>query len=427
MTRSFAWLLGVTCLFAAIFGFFAAPASAERRLSERPPGAFADDGGPSLAIFPPQKLTLRFNHRRHVRDLKLTCTTCHERAKTSQSSADSLLPSGTRCDGCHGSNHTHENHVQSDASEPISQCEFCHLGYRPEQGNRVDPLVVPPPNLRFNHRAHAERNIGCANCHGAVESVTLATRDQLPRMRGCFRCHQMPEPSRGDARGACPTCHLTERGVLKTQFLGRKLEPPRWLHNAEHGPDWLERHKVAAGTESRFCANCHKEEYCTACHDGRVRPRQVHPNDFISMHPIAARQNNPTCQSCHRSQSFCVSCHQRAGITMTGPYGNSESRGRFHPPRAVWTDPPRGPGHHAWEAQRNLNACVSCHIERDCAICHATARMGGRGAGSGSGFGQGVNPHPIGFRSRCAAALRKNARPCLVCHEPSDPDLLECR
>ena len=60
-------------------------------------------------------------------------------------------------------------------------------------------------------------------------------------------------------------------------------------------------------------------------------------------------------------------------------------------------------------------------------MCHASARVGARGAGSGVGFGQGVNPHPPGFRSRCGTALRKNARPCLVCHEQSDPILLECR
>ncbi|MFO0566201.1 MAG: hypothetical protein U0263_11100 [Polyangiaceae bacterium] len=158
-----------------------------------------------------------------------------------------------------------------------------------------------------------------------------------------------------------------------------------------------------------------------------MRPRSIHPNDFISMHPIAARQNTPRCTSCHREQTFCIGCHQRAGVTMSGPYGAFAGRGRFHPPQRVWSDPPRSSQHHAWEAERNLSACVSCHTERDCATCHATTKRGGRGFGAGDFGGQGTNPHPRDFRDRCNGALRRNARPCLVCHDPADPQLGECR
>ena len=71
----------------------------------RPPGSLSDDGGPSPVIFPPQTLGIRFNHSRHVRELGMTCTTCHDTAKTSRKSGDSLLPRATRCDACHGSDH----------------------------------------------------------------------------------------------------------------------------------------------------------------------------------------------------------------------------------------------------------------------------------------------------------------------------------
>ncbi len=395
----------------------------------RPPGALPGDGGPSPVIFPPQSLAIRFNHAAHMK-LGATCTTCHARAKTSRASADSLLPAGTSCDGCHGTNHRTE--LVTPGKEALGACGFCHLGHRPEDGQRVTRSVLRPPHLRFNHALHAEQRIDCAKCHGAVGSLELATVDQLPRMRGCFSCHtgesaQSDKPSR-----ACPTCHLTERGGrLVTSFPEGTLEPPAWLHDAEHGPDWLERHKRIAADDSRFCASCHEERFCTGCHDGRVRPRQVHPNDFLSMHAVAARQNSPTCTSCHQQQSFCLSCHQRAGVTLSGPLGNTAGRGRFHPPAAIWTEGQRSAGHHAWEAERNLNACVSCHTERDCVLCHATAAVGGFGSGGARGtrsaFGRGTDPHPPGFISRCGRALRQNPRPCLVCHEPSDPDLGLCR
>jgi hypothetical protein len=395
----------------------------------RPPGAEPGDGGPSPVIFPPQSLGIRFNHAAHLA-LGATCVTCHDKAKTSHRSADSLLPAGTRCDACHGSNHRGE--VVTAGTEARGACAVCHVGYRPEDGQRVLRTLLRPPHLRFDHAVHAERNIRCESCHGAVGSLELATVDQLPRMRACLKCHTSEAATAGKPSRACTTCHLTEHDtLLVTSFPEGKLEPPAWLHDAEHGPDWLERHKRIAADDSRFCASCHTERYCTACHDGRVRPRQVHPNDFLSMHAVAARQNSPTCTSCHQQQSFCLSCHQRAGVTLSGPLANLSSRGRFHPPPAIWTDGPRGAGHHAWEAERNLNACVSCHTERDCVTCHATAAVGGFGSGLPSGsrsaFGRGTDPHPPGFMARCGRALRQNPRPCLVCHEPTDPDLQSCR
>jgi hypothetical protein len=122
-----------------------------------------------------------------------------------------------------------------------------------------------------------------------------------------------------------------------------------------------------------------------------------------------------------------LSCHQRVGVAESGPFANFADRGRFHPPPAVWSEGPRSPRHHAWEAERNLNACISCHTERDCVACHSTRNVGGPGGGLSAGSGRGANPHPTGFRSRCGRALRQNARPCLVCHDPADPTLVECR
>jgi hypothetical protein len=422
-------VLAVACVIAAVVAFFSSLGVAPAARDPRPPGALPGDGGPSPVVFPPQSIGVRFNHARHIA-LGATCTTCHDKAKTSRSSADSLLPGGTRCDGCHGTNHREANVVAG--ADALGQCAYCHIGYRPEDGQRVLRTVIPPPHLRFDHAAHTTRGIGCAACHGDVGSFTQATFDQLPRMRGCFSCHTHDAAKRGQASRACPTCHITERGaLLVTAFPEGQLEPPAWLHDSAHGGDWLLRHKRIAADDSRFCANCHTENECMACHDGRVRPRSVHPNDFLSMHAVAARQNSPVCTSCHQQQSFCLGCHQRAGVTLSGPVGNVAQRGRFHPPPSVWTDAPRGAGHHAWEAERNLNACVSCHMERDCVNCHATAAVGGIGSGLPSGdpgsFRRGTDPHPPGFFARCGRALRQNPRPCLSCHDPSDRALDACR
>jgi hypothetical protein len=382
-----------------------------------PPGAFEQDRGPSEAVFPPQKLTIRFNHKLHVGAQKLQCKTCHAGATTSESVNDRLTPKATTCDGCHGTSHDDLNRV-TPGDDATGKCNFCHLGYKEGDGNLVAKFAIPRPNMVFNHKKHAARNINCQQCHGDVQELELATRDQMPRMRGCFNCHQHPDAAaRGEAKAACETCHIkggaTEGGHLKTAFASGEMQPPRWLHNAQHTPDFVQRHKYVAANDSQFCSNCHKEEFCTACHDGRVRPRNIHPNDYLNMHAVEGRLATQKCTSCHREQSFCLGCHQRIGVSMSGPNRDS---GRFHPPKAEWSDPPRRPGHHSFEANRNLNACVSCHIERDCVICHG-----------GQGIGGGFNPHSGNFVGGCATQFKRNPRPCYVCHDPGASVLQRCK
>ena len=372
-----------------------------------PPGAPSPDTeGPGRTIYPPQKLTIRFNHRLHMKDQGMKCVDCHEGAQTSVKAADRMMPAPKVCDGCHASDHG--NLAKVAGGEGMAACAMCHQSYTPSAGNDVLRMELPTAHLKSNHKIHADRNINCEQCHGAVQDVELATREQLPRMKGCFGCHAMSGPGRGQAKNDCETCHETRPdGLMKVSFASGTLMPPRWMGNMEHTADFIERHKRVAGDNAQACASCHSENFCTDCHDGKVRPRSVHANDYLSIHPVEARLDNPRCASCHQEQQFCLPCHMRAGVSQSGSPGSVAKQGRFHPPPSVWSEPPRTRQHHAWEAQRNLNACVSCHTERDCASCHASQAMGGRG----------FDPHPAGFQNKCAAALRKNPRPCLVCHE----------
>ena len=387
-------------------------------LTWMPPGSSASPL-PSEEIFPPQTIALRFNHTLHVKKFGQTCKVCHAQVYESDSAADRALPDPrTSCDNCHDVDHANIQAVKA-GPDPNGQCGFCHIGDGAGVGGTVVASAWPRANLRFTHKKHLVRNIGCAQCHGAVEELELATRDQLPRMAGCFTCHAMSGSSAGDAKGECTGCHLTRpSGVMETSFSTGKLVPPPWLHGADHGPDWVMRHRPVAAANSAMCGSCHESKECTDCHDGKVRPRNVHPNDWISMHPQAARQDDPRCVSCHQLQTFCADCHRRVGVARDAPSANRVGAQRFHPPAAVWTTAPRGPSHHAFEAMRNLNACVSCHSERDCATCHAAKGLRG---------GAGINPHPLGFEASCSGPLQRNPRPCYVCHEPSSSALARCR
>lgn len=386
-----------------------------------PPGADFPDPGPSRAIYPAQKLPLRFFHVKHVKDQKIACKYCHPLAEKSTSSADDLLPKKHEpCLECHAI----DEKKPEKSETPPARCDACHQNVVVTNGVAVVPKVVmPKPNLKMNHAAHAKKGIACAECHGDVGSLELGTRDQLPRMKGCFGCHQNPEPGgpstlkTAGAKSACSTCHVTRKdGVLETMFASGVLMPPKWLKNAQHGSDFLTRHKKVAGADSAFCGNCHKEQECVDCHDGKTKPKLVHPNDWLSTHAIAARFDDPKCSSCHAQQNFCLPCHTRVGITPSSPNGVASSL-RFHPAASVWSGSKKGPMHHAVEAQKNLMACISCHVERDCVVCHGTTGVGGKGA----------SPHGTSFATSCAVQFSKNPRPCFVCHTLGDKALGVCK
>ena len=383
-----------------------------------PPGADYPDAGPSRAIFPVQKLPLRFFHDKHVVGQKLACTYCHTQAEKSTSSADDLLPKKhDPCNDCHSID---EKAPLKDDSPP-ARCDACHQNVTITNGVASVPKVsLPKPNLKMNHKAHAQKGIACTSCHGQVGQLELATRDQLPRMKNCLTCHQNPEPGgpgKKLARSECSTCHVTKKdGVLETMFASGVMMPPKWLKNAQHGTDWLNRHKKVAGADSAFCGNCHKESECVDCHDGKTKPKLVHPNDWLSAHPIAARFDDPKCSSCHSQTNFCLPCHTRVGLTPSSPSGVGTAV-RFHPPASIWSAEKRVPGHHSFEAQKNLSACVSCHVERDCVICHGTKGVGGKGS----------SPHGTSFMTKCSTMYAKNPRPCFVCHSIDDKTLAVCK
>lgn len=386
-----------------------------------PPGADYPDMGPAAAIFPQHKITVRFNHKLHVNGQKLKCNYCHANAEKSLQASDDLLPKKhDLCIDCHAID---EADPKKDDSPP-ARCDACHLNTKTNDkgGVVVQKLSIPTANMKMNHKAHFAKGIKCAECHGEVGELELATRDQMPRMKGCFTCHQNGDAgglakTTAGAKSECKTCHVTEKdGTLKQMFVSGILMPPKWLKNSNHSADWIERHKKVAGQDSAYCGSCHTEAYCVACHDGKVKPRSVHPNDWLNMHAIASRFDQPKCSSCHSSQNFCLPCHTRVGVANTSPSGVAATV-RFHPDPSAWSASKKGPGHHSYEAQKNISACVSCHVERDCVVCHGTQGVGGAGA----------NPHGPSFVNKCDSLFAKNPRPCFVCHEIDDTKLKPCR
>ncbi len=372
---------------------------------------------PSEIIFPAQRLPLRFSHAQHLAK-KIDCDFCHDEATKSHLASDNLIPKEDVCTTCHQIDRAHP-----ERTEKVTPCASCHPGFA--VGKEVARVEIPPPNLHFDHQAHVSRGVPCTRCHDMRDTV-LATRAQLPKMELCLGCHNSGRRPL-DAPSRCATCHLNRSdGTIETSFPSGILRPSGTLRGDAHTLDFRTHHSAVAREDEKYCLNCHRQDYCQSCHNGVVKPFDFHGNDYISRHPVDARRNDPDCSSCHRAQSFCLACHERLGIvdarTAAGSVFAPNSARKFHPDG--WADPSaaRNPDHHAWQAQRNLKQCVSCHRQETCLECHATRD------GAGATGKMNVNPHPPNWRGsdRCQALADRNVRVCLRCHTPTDP-LLHCR
>lgn len=378
-------------------------------------GAGADSVSP--VIFPDQSLPLRFSHARHLRlPAAPACTTCHAAARTSRSSLDNLIPDEAACRACHAIDRATlavpapPTAPTPAAAMPPAGCVTCHPGYR--AGDRLVARVrIPAPNIKFDHQAHAERGIDCARCHGDLTGVDLATRAQLPGMRLCLACHDGRR-----APSTCTTCHLADAGGrVRTVYASGPLAPSGALRGDAHGMGFRTGHAAVAQNSADYCGSCHRQRFCVDCHQGVVKPMDFHGGNYVALHAMDARRNSPDCTTCHRQQSFCTGCHARSGVSGDGrggaAYDSQDPTRRFHPPGWAAADM-GGPGHHGFEARRNIRQCASCHREQFCVTCH-TAEPGSTSV---------VSPHPPGWATsaRCRALVARNPRVCLRCHVTPD-------
>ncbi|MCP4444676.1 MAG: cytochrome c3 family protein [Myxococcales bacterium] len=359
------------------------------------------DERPSRIIYPEQRLPLRFSHAQHMGTVKMSCETCHTGIRTSASSLDNNLPQEADCVSCHAIDRTKP---EKTTAGPAAACVRCHPSYDASQG-RIERVLLPIPNLKFSHQGHLARGDSCETCHGDFSAVEEASAEHLPSMRTCQGCHDGKK-----ANDVCTTCHLAQAGLLmQSEFPGvGTLSPSGSLRGARHDMEFRTSHKYAAQNDSEFCASCHRKDFCQDCHNGIQKPMDFHAGDYVRIHSMDARRNSPDCSSCHRLQTFCQGCHSRMGVADDEKGGQFRGTGAYHP--EGWNGgglAGRSANHHAFEAQRNIKQCASCHREHFCISCHSAETGGIR-----------ANPHPRDWRGsrRCRALVKRSRRMCLRCH-----------
>jgi hypothetical protein len=151
--------------------------------------AFGLTGGPAF-LRTAVRQPISFNHKKHVKDLDLGCTTCH---LTVEKEAFSGLPTAEVCAFCHAE-------PQGKSAEEAKLVALLKAG-TPLEWNR---LFRQPAHVFYSHRRHVVvAKIQCAVCHGSIALTTSPPgRVRRLRMNDCLGCHRKSGVSTD-----CTACH----------------------------------------------------------------------------------------------------------------------------------------------------------------------------------------------------------------------------
>lgn len=374
---------------------------------------------------------LRFSHTMHVRMLRasgdsaLDCEQCHSVPNAGRM-AVTPKPQMNTCFGCHA--HKATSHYVD------AKCSTCHvpLARSGFQAAQIRRLPVPSDHrdstfLIEGHGKAAESTSRCATCHTEERCLTChvdASRREIQAMPKAPAGMELP-PAKAHyptpashheegwlsvhgqqaGGGRCNTCHtrqdclachvgsvpaqvtaLPSRRQTVAPGVGLKIHAPK-SHASQF---FMKVHPTLASSDNRSCETCHAESFCTDCHDGPSNGG-YHPADYVMRHPADAFGQDAECSACHNTTVFCRDCHIESGLSTTGRLG-----GAYHTAEPLWLL------RHGQAARQNLEACASCHKQRDCLQCHSVL-----GAFK-------ISPHGADFDA--ARAWAKNPRMCLACH-----------
>jgi Cytochrome c7 and related cytochrome c len=123
---------------------------------------------------------IAFDHRHHVRDDGIDCLYCHYEATRSPYAG---VPPTEVCMNCHG-----QVWPESQRLAPVRASWFED---RPIPWKRVHQL---PGFVYFDHSAHVTHGVGCAECHGRVDTMGAVYPVAPLTMQWCLDCHRDPAP-----------------------------------------------------------------------------------------------------------------------------------------------------------------------------------------------------------------------------------------
>lgn len=279
--------------------------------------------------------------------------------------------------------------------------------------NELEDLYLPVP---FDHKGHADMagmTKGCVVCHHytgegvthpackTCHEVAPPTADmRKPGLKGayhrqCLACHR-----EWSHETACEICHAPkagrglERGIsptpTKDDIVGQMHppipEPETTIYKTKYkqvpGTNVTFRHKEHIHRFGYSCAECHREDSCSRCHEegkseaGRPKTLEEHHNPCATCHDMEAPDR---CDHCHWSKAGPEPPrfdHARTGWTLSRFHSGANCRVCHRTLRFVALDRACQECHADW-SQATFDHKVTgqsldeTHAEIDCAECHA--------------------------------------------------------
>ena len=160
-----------------------------------------------------------FSHKLHAGDLGMDCRYCHT---TVEDGAFAAVPPTQTCMNCH-------ERIKTDSKQLAPVRESWESG-DPIRWTKVHDL---PDYAYFDHSAHVNRGVGCASCHGRVDTMEVVQTVAPLSMGWCLDCHRNPEQHLRPRDQITNMNWDPERDAGKTQEeLGNELKK-KWAINPQ--------------------------------------------------------------------------------------------------------------------------------------------------------------------------------------------------
>ena len=127
---------------------------------------------------------IAYSHRLHAGDKGMDCRYCHRMVETGP---HATIPDADTCLGCH-------NHLTGVKNSPMLKPLFDAAASGKADGTPIKWVKVHllPEYAYFNHAVHVHANIGCASCHGRVDTMEVVRQVEPLSMGWCLECHRDP-------------------------------------------------------------------------------------------------------------------------------------------------------------------------------------------------------------------------------------------
>jgi menaquinone reductase, multiheme cytochrome c subunit len=120
-----------------------------------------------------------YSHALHPGKLGIDCRYCHNTVETAGMAA---IPPTEVCMNCHKG-------IMA-SSNRLAEVRRSYAEGTPIRWIKVHDL---PDYVYFNHSAHVNVGVGCAECHGPVHQMDVVRTVQNLSMSWCIECHRAPE------------------------------------------------------------------------------------------------------------------------------------------------------------------------------------------------------------------------------------------